>query len=523
MIGEHRIAATAAGLLIVVAALLAWQLRFVQDDAFILFRYAQNLVDGRGLVWNPGEYVQGYTSLAWVLIVAAGLWAGFEPVAWSQAVSLCAGTATMAVSYALFRRFLAPTPALAALTILATNYTFLAYFSGGLETQAQALFVALGALVALRYAGAPTAAWGVAVSVVWGLALLTRLDSAIFAAVFGTYALWHARGWRDAAALLLPGAAMLAGQLGWAWFYYGEPLPNTFEVKATHFSIGRALLGLRFAALFTQAYLILWVAAFAVLRLRSLPGSGRAMAAAALLWVVYIVYLGGGFMEFRLFVPVMPFLAVLAVVALGHSRWLLAAAVAVFTVASTLHAATFAYRQGHGIDSVPALNSYVRGRGVNWTGVGQALGSVFPPATEKPTIATTAAGAIPFYSGLPTIDQYGLNDRWIARNAPQVGARPGHGRPAPLAYLERRGVNLVLGHPRLMRADALAIEHTPQWFHVFPDEESRPRTEAVVARAPVVLLPVGEGYVLPMLYLTPHPAVARAIAEGRIHVARPGN
>ena len=33
------------------------------DDAYISFRYSHNLAAGDGLVFNPGEYVEGYTSL----------------------------------------------------------------------------------------------------------------------------------------------------------------------------------------------------------------------------------------------------------------------------------------------------------------------------------------------------------------------------------------------------------------------------------------------------------------------------
>ena len=35
-----------------------------QDDAFISFRYAQNFLNGHGLVFNIGERVEGFTSLA---------------------------------------------------------------------------------------------------------------------------------------------------------------------------------------------------------------------------------------------------------------------------------------------------------------------------------------------------------------------------------------------------------------------------------------------------------------------------
>jgi arabinofuranosyltransferase len=39
------------------------------DDAYISFRYAHNLVEGEGLVFNPGEYVEGYTNLLWTLLM----------------------------------------------------------------------------------------------------------------------------------------------------------------------------------------------------------------------------------------------------------------------------------------------------------------------------------------------------------------------------------------------------------------------------------------------------------------------
>lgn len=41
---------------------------FVQDDAFISLRYAQNLLLGRGLVFNPDEKVEGFTNLGWTLL-----------------------------------------------------------------------------------------------------------------------------------------------------------------------------------------------------------------------------------------------------------------------------------------------------------------------------------------------------------------------------------------------------------------------------------------------------------------------
>ena len=41
------------------------------DDGMISMRYARMLVEGFGLVWNPGEYVEGYTNPLWTLVMAA--------------------------------------------------------------------------------------------------------------------------------------------------------------------------------------------------------------------------------------------------------------------------------------------------------------------------------------------------------------------------------------------------------------------------------------------------------------------
>ena len=59
--------------------LLAWLTSvawFLTDDAFISFRYVRNLLEGHGLVFNPGEYVEGYTNFLWILELAA-LWGLF--------------------------------------------------------------------------------------------------------------------------------------------------------------------------------------------------------------------------------------------------------------------------------------------------------------------------------------------------------------------------------------------------------------------------------------------------------------
>ncbi len=57
-------------------ALLGWfssTAWFLCDDAFISFRYVRNLLEGHGLVFNPGEHVEGYSNFLWVLELAGDM------------------------------------------------------------------------------------------------------------------------------------------------------------------------------------------------------------------------------------------------------------------------------------------------------------------------------------------------------------------------------------------------------------------------------------------------------------------
>jgi hypothetical protein len=44
------------------------------DDAYISYRYAENLMRGEGLVFNHGERVEGYSNFLYVLSVAPAFW-----------------------------------------------------------------------------------------------------------------------------------------------------------------------------------------------------------------------------------------------------------------------------------------------------------------------------------------------------------------------------------------------------------------------------------------------------------------
>jgi arabinofuranosyltransferase len=182
--------------------------------------------------------------------------------------------------------------------------------------------------------------------------------------------------------------------------------------------------------------------------------ANRELALLALLCAVgflYAIKIGGDFMEFRALVAVLPALFVLvAWVAVSVVPWrVLSLVVTLLVVAASFqHARTFVARDG--VESVGRLEGHIYADYRSWAQVGEVLAELFGNAEEPVVIATSAAGAIPFYSGLEAVDMHGLTDPWIARNG-DVYDPPysmlGHHKVAPFAYLVERDVNLVVGHP----------------------------------------------------------------------------
>jgi len=81
------------GLVLTLVLLLwhAWSYRFLTDDAFISFRYARNLSEGAGLVFNRSfERVEGYSNFLWVLLLAGLDRLGWRPESAAIPVSMAA-------------------------------------------------------------------------------------------------------------------------------------------------------------------------------------------------------------------------------------------------------------------------------------------------------------------------------------------------------------------------------------------------------------------------------------------------
>ncbi len=211
--------------ILALGGLLALHHAWLLDDAYVYLRYVDNWVlAGRGLVYNPGEWVEGFTSPAWVVLLgllrALGLdyWLAIRGVA----VAACLGSGLLLMR--LERRLAPPAAPRVSVTLalLLPNYAVLCYFSSGTESP---LALLLAPAYALYLVGPPSRSLDLAVA----LGPLVRPELALAAAL--------AMAFRAATDRRLPWRTLaLAAAFGGGWLllrirFYAELLPNPYYLK----------------------------------------------------------------------------------------------------------------------------------------------------------------------------------------------------------------------------------------------------------------------------------------------------
>ncbi|MFK7988020.1 MAG: hypothetical protein AB8I08_18515 [Sandaracinaceae bacterium] len=295
-----------AGLALVFSVgLNAW----VCDDAYITLRTVDAWLDGRGLVWNPGERVQAYTHPLWMGLLAIALQLTRD--AYLAALLLGAGFTLMATLW-LCRIATRPRILVLALLGLALSPSFVHYSTSGLENPASHFLLAvfMGGLLAPMSKRRSLGLYAVV-----ALLLLNRADM-LFLVVLPCLTVFYedgrARGWARAVGAAALGASPL---ILWELFtlvYYGSLVPNTAYAKLAH-GLPRsevATQGVDFLHNFVTFDPVGAVVLLVSLAALFVPGRGlrhKAIGAGILLALGYVVWIGGDFMSGRMLTPMLMF------------------------------------------------------------------------------------------------------------------------------------------------------------------------------------------------------------------------
>ena len=431
------------------------------DDAMVSMRYARNLAEGYGLVWNPGaEPVEGYTNPLWVLFMSVLHWLPLPQSKVSLAVQMTAAL-LLAVNLACVRRAaLAVSGGSAAVAwgavAITASYLPINFWSlQGMEVSV--LVLLMTACVVLAMQCLDTGAFHRSLYVLLGMGTLVRPDMVVPLLAFASFLFLadpvnrRRHAFWGAVVLLL----VVAAQTAFRMAYYGDVLPNTYYLKMTGVPLDvRITRGIYVLLQFVwnaNPLLFLLAGALALRRDRRIW---------LLIWILvaqlaYSVYVGGDAWEYwggsnRYISIAMPALFVLV----SYALYLLASAFAgvvrsghpaVRTLApawtSGLFAVSLVYAAVclNSIHGVGALAEAALVRPVLHTGSGagnqrdvsQALLLRRATAPDA-SIAVMRAGTIPYFSERPAVDLLGKNDTHVAHGPVAVAAvsfrdfRPGH-------------------------------------------------------------------------------------------------
>ena len=199
----------------------------VIEDAWITYRYAQNIALGNGFVYNIGERVLGTTSPLFTLVLAllAKLFGTAHLSTLSNLLMLPAGLGTGVLTYLLLRKLQMPRwLPFFFLAVFLLHFNTLWSVTGGLETPLVMLLMAASLYALVLKQPLWAAVWA-------ALLVLARIDGAVWSAgIFILILLYHRR---DLWKVLAIGVAIMAPWVIFACLYFGSPIPNTVAAKST--------------------------------------------------------------------------------------------------------------------------------------------------------------------------------------------------------------------------------------------------------------------------------------------------
>lgn len=401
---------------------------FTVDDAYISFRYAENFAQGDGLVFNRGEFVEGYTNFLWVILLGLLKKIGIDVSKSSSGLGGIASLLTLvfmflisqqiSLKYRTAYKSLGDIFHFIGILFLATSPAFGIWTVAGLETPLFSCLLTAAIWLHLREiqqsGNFPLSAG------CFGLLALTRPEGIMYFGLTMGYSLGFFRHFRQLEKwkFLKPVILFLSIVLPhflWRWAYYGDVLPNTYYIKVgTEFRLS----GIKYVYDFFLTYggfSFFLVCCFLLLLFR-----GREYWIGYFLFlfgmnVLYFIYVGGDWMPgFRYFVPMLPlfFLYIQEGIRELFLQWSKRCSWQSMLMVGSL-AMIILLNHFYIFITTPHIETRFDGH----VEIGKFLQTHAEP---HDILAAIDIGAMAYFSGLRTIDYFGLTDQHIAKLEPKL-------------------------------------------------------------------------------------------------------
>jgi hypothetical protein len=419
---------------------LALKLNFIQDDAYISFRYVKNFIAGNGLVFNPGERVEGYTNFLWVMLLSLTSLVNFNIETAAQSMSIAFGALNLVIVFFIARLLISAIPGLKLNNALKTLLSLLPVFMlslnesyafwcvSGMETSMFIFFtlssVWLFLLPDFSYKKnilTPLCLLGAALTRPEGILLFVWI---YFYRLFFTLRGVSIKEAPGKIKPLLPQIAFFAVPylvyIAFRLIYYGKLFPNTFYAK-TGFSWQYAAAGAGYYYQFLKSsllYGIILLLPSYLLKLKYLRPQLLFLYGFICLYSVYVILVGGDVLSLnRFLLPLLPIFLVLWSCFVfvfsqnSKSRFNLTAGIMITASAAF---SVINYQQQH--SEVLRINTLEKDLVQKMQIQAQWFAALQQSLGRPIKTALTTIGAFSYFSGTVVIDMLGLTDEYIAHN-----------------------------------------------------------------------------------------------------------
>jgi Gpi18-like mannosyltransferase len=206
---------------ILMRGILIYPSNFTVDDAFITFRYAENIASGKGFVYNQGERVLGTSTPLFTLLLAFFAQIGLPTIWVARIINVAADCLTGILLFLLFRPYRFGLATLAALLYVLFPRVIV-WSVSGMETSLYVFFIAAGLYT---YHNEKFNLTGLFLA----LAFLTRADGIIFGlAILIDFVLRYRK---FPTSMVLTSFALVLPWLIFSFAYFGSPIPNSVPGK----------------------------------------------------------------------------------------------------------------------------------------------------------------------------------------------------------------------------------------------------------------------------------------------------
>lgn len=477
----------------------------VAEDAFITYRFARNVTEGHGFVWNVGAApVEGFSNFLWLQLCVVALKLGLDPARVTQIAGVVFGVGTLLVTWQFARRVLGigQPGALFLAASLAAAGPLAAWASSGMETVFFACCVTSAVYSAARFFVSVDVRHGLLTGCALIAATLTRPEGfGIACLVLAPVIFLAADRTQRRRALIVAAIYGLAFTVYFTWRYvtFGYPLPNTFYAK-TGGGWSQYWRGFVYLAYFSLHFLAPWTPWIVLLAWRAserfhvssaqrarMDGRVAGLVIAGTViggYLGYVMLVGGDYMAmYRFVVPVLPLMfAVLALAvddamkaaAMNEPRRIVTAALLLTTLGGLLLQST--PYEASVFSLTPHMHGTYRGIATERWHVNRfhLIARFFSHhAHNHPSsILTWDIGVVGYATRFTIFDALGIVDPAIAHG--RTGATMGQGlaghEKQDLAYSYSLKPTFVMYTVQLRPAPA-------DWPRYPPDLEARVRTD----------------------------------------------